>query len=799
MNSFFPTMAFFLALGRYLGSFIHHSVKIVLALSFLLFFLLLWSLLQRGRLSHILLVLLVVLLGLFRYQLQWQRTSHFSAHGGKEVVVAGIIVQEPDLGEERHSFIVKVDTIQTSVGGIRATERVLIESWHPQDLELAYGDRVEVVGRVSFPDPPANFGGFNYKSYLMDQGIRCIIQSNKGGITLISRDGGNRLFSLAIRVKEKMLAVIDKSLPSPQREVLAGLLLGQRDTLKPEILRQIEVSGVLHLLAVSGLHVGFVAGLAYSLGLLFNLTPRIGAVVSGAAAGFYLLLVGFRASVLRAGIMLWFGIIGVLLRRRSQAIVALSIAGLILLWIRPGLLFTPGFQLSFAATGGILYLFLPLRKILPPLHPWLGSSLAVSMAAQLSTWPILAYHFQGFSTYAVFNNLLSVPLAGAIMSLGLISCGVGLFILPLAQILGAANNILITLFLRFTALTAALPGAYPYVPPPQPPFLLAYYAFLLLLPGSLVVPNEVLRGKGNSMGYQRSLIILLTCLLVFWGIIPSLGPGRLEVTFLSVGAGDAAVVRIMGGKTYLIDTGPGGDGLAFDAGSSVVVPFLKRQGINSLEYIFLSHPHADHYGGLGAITSQLAVKGLILPPGFPPQEFGLKGDLDIPLFRAEAGNRLDLGRGVQIEVLHPPADLLKGTKDDANNNSLVLLLKMGEVSFLFPGDLEAAGEEYMLQYKRVPAATVLKVGHHGARNSTGPAFLKQVNPHLAVISTGPSSSGHPHRETLERLAQMGIRTHRTDLDGAVKISTNGKRIWLQLARPIQGLHRGPDSFAMLGG
>ena len=146
---------------------------------------------------------------------------------------------------------------------------------------------------------------------------------------------------------------------------MLAVFLGQRDTLKPEILRQIEVSGVLHLLAVSGLHVGFVAGLAYSLGLLFNLTPRIGAVVSGAAAGFYLLLVGFRASVLRAGIMLWFGIIGVLLRRRSQAIVALSIAGLILLWIRPGLLFTPGFQLSFAATGGILYLFLPLRKILP--------------------------------------------------------------------------------------------------------------------------------------------------------------------------------------------------------------------------------------------------------------------------------------------------------------------------------------------------------------------------------------------------------------------------------------------------
>lgn len=797
MNSFFPIMVSFFAVGIYWGSFISPSVKLLLALCAVFFLLLLWSLPQRGGFSPHLLLLLLTLLGLFRYQFLRQQPSYLGDFRGKEVAIEGTIIQEPDIVGDKLSFIMKIDTIQTAKGGIPAPEKVLVESWDTPCKDLAYGDRVLVEGRVSLPAPPANFGAFDYQAYLQDQGIRYLIQPISEGITLISPGEGNFLLSQALKIKKALVAVVDKTLSSPQGGVLKSLLLGERDTLEPEILRQIEVSGVLHLLAVSGLHVGFMAGLSYALGMLLNLSPRVGAVVSGLVAGFYLLLIGFRASVLRAGIMLWVGIIGILLHRRSNALVALSVAGMVLLWIRPGLLFTPGFQLSFAATGGILYLSPSMGKNLPGLPPWLGIPLAISTAAQMATWPIVAHHFHGFASYAIFNNLIAVPLAGAIMSLGIISCGMGFFILPLARILGAANNILITLFLRFTALAAALPGAYPFVPPPRLTFLAVYYGLLFLLPNYLSLTTRE-EEKVSGKGRRRMLAMVAISLLVFLWFFPALGPNRLEVTFLSVGAGDAAVVRIPGGKTYLIDVGPGGREQGFDAGSGVVVPYLHRQGVNKVEFILLSHPHQDHWGGLGAVRSQMSVGSIILPPGFSPREFGLEEGANTSLFRAMDKDRLNLGRGVEVMVLHPPAHLLTGTNDDINNNSLVLHLKMGEVSFLFTGDLEAAGEEFMLQYNRVSPATILKVGHHGARNSSGGDFLKQVGPSLAVISAGPSSSGHPHRETLERLKQVGTKIYRTDVDGAVKITTDGQRIWVETARQI----RAPEeatSLVFIGG
>ncbi|MGB4483254.1 MAG: MBL fold metallo-hydrolase, partial [bacterium] len=181
-------------------------------------------------------------------------------------------------------------------------------------------------------------------------------------------------------------------------------------------------------------------------------------------------------------------------------------------------------------------------------------------------------------------------------------------------------------------------------------------------------------------------------------------------------------------------------------------------------------------------TAGIPVGGIVFPECFPPGEFGLADSPALPLFGVAAGDELELGRGVDCKVLHPPPSPLTGTNDDYNNNSLVLLLRMGAVSFLFTGDLEGTGEEYMLQYNRVPQATILKVAHHGARNSSSREFLEQIRPSLAVISTGPNSFGHPHQETLERLEALGVKIYRTDVDGAVRIRTDGKRVWVEKAR-----------------
>lgn len=772
-----PAVTISYAVGIFLGSFLPLNPIMLFVLCTLLFLLVIGRV--RGKREvGLLLFLLLIMLGWFRYQLLWQRPSILDSFQGKEVLATGIVVEEPILQGDKLTFNLRLDSIVSAGEPVPVREDVLVEVRGRVGRDIVYGDRLQLRGQVSVPDRPANFGNFDYNTYLRRQGIQYLFLPRPEGITIISRGEGSFPVAHALKVKESMLAVIKDTLPTDQAGMLQSLLFGERAALDADILQQLEKSGVVHLLAVSGLHVGFVAGLGYGLGRLLKWSPRFSALVSGLVAGFYLLVIGFRASVLRAGIMLWIGILGLLLNRRSDSITALSGAGLLLLLVQPGFLFTPGFQLSFGATWGILYLSPLLVRALSFLPRWLACSLAVSSAAQLATGPILAYHFYGIATWSVFNNLVAVPLAGAIMSLGLISCGAGLFFLPLARLLAATNSILITLFLKITAISASLPFAYLYVPPPRPAFLVVYYALLVLLPRLVAARDD---GKGGNI-YCRVAAVVLVFFLLFSWIFPFLGPGYLEVTFLSVGAGDAVVVTLPGGRTYLVDAGPGGLEQGYDAGANVIVPYLRRQGVRRLELIFLTHPHQDHWGGLAEVTAGIPVGGIVFSKLFKPEEYGLTDTFTIPLFEVGAGDKLDLGRGVECEVLHPPATPLTGTNDDCNNNSLVLLLRMGAVSFLLTGDLEEAGEKYMLQYNRVPQAVILKVAHHGARNSSGREFLEQIRPSLAVISTGPNSSGHPHRETLERLDLLGIKIYRTDVDGAIKIRTDGKKVWVEKAR-----------------
>lgn len=775
-----PAITTAYAAGIFLGSLLALKPAILFVLCTLLFYLVIWQV-KGKREVGLLLFLLLLLLGMFRYQLLWQRPSILDSFRGREIAATGIVVEEPALRGDRLTFSLRLQSIEGRGEAQPVREVILVEVRRWQGEDIVYGDRLQLSGRVQAPAQPANFGDFNYNAYLRRQGIKYLLSPRPEGIRIISRGEGSFLVASALGVKEAMLGVIEATLPPVQGGVLQSFLFGERVVLDPEILQHFEKSGVVHLLAVSGLHVGFVAGLVLGLGRLFAWPPPFTALVSGFVVGFYLLVIGFRASVVRAGIMFWVGILGLLLNRRSDGITALSAAALFLLLVRPGFLFTPGFQLSFGATWGILYLYPLLARALSFLPRWLANSLAVSAAAQLATGPILAYHFYGMATWSVFNNLLAVPLAGAIMSLGLISCGVDLVFLPLARILAAANSILITLFLKIIAFTASLPLAYLHVPPPGPLFLTAYYALLLLLPRLFPGEEKEGVGKGQKLPY-RALALGLVFVLLFSWAGSFLGPRHLEVTFLSVGAGDAAVVTLPGGRTFLIDTGPGGLEQGFDAGANVIIPYLRRQGVRRLELIFLTHPHQDHWGGLAQVTAGIPVGGIVFPECFPPGEFGLADSPALPLFGVAAGDELELGRGVDCKVLHPPPSPLTGTNDDYNNNSLVLLLRMGAVSFLFTGDLEGTGEEYMLQYNRVPQATILKVAHHGARNSSSREFLEQIRPSLAVISTGPNSFGHPHQETLERLEALGVKIYRTDVDGAVRIRTDGKRVWVEKAR-----------------
>ncbi len=260
------------------------------------------------------------------------------------------------------------------------------------------------------------------------------------------------------------------------------------------------------------------------------------------------------------------------------------------------------------------------------------------------------------------------------------------------------------------------------------------------------------------------------------------------MTFLDVGQGDSAVIEAPSGKVVVIDGG-GTPGSAPDAGadpgSRIVVPFLRSQGISTIDLLIATHPDDDHVQGLLAVTERLAIRtvldsGLAASPSSPMSALRATWKARGTVVRvAQRGQRFDLGAGAALEVLHPTVPLLTGTRSDDNNNAIVARLVFGKARILFTADAEQEAEASLLASGQDLAADVLKVGHHGARASSSDAFLEAIKPSVAILSCGRKNRfGHPHKETLKRLDSHKIQPFRTDLQGAIQLKTDGKTLSL---------------------
>jgi competence protein ComEC len=258
----------------------------------------------------------------------------------------------------------------------------------------------------------------------------------------------------------------------------------------------------------------------------------------------------------------------------------------------------------------------------------------------------------------------------------------------------------------------------------------------------------------------------------------------LRVTFLDVGQGDGAVIETPSGRVIVIDGGgaPGTDEReGRDPGSRIVVPFLRARGISSVDLLVLTHPDDDHVQGLVSVVQRLRVMAA-LDSGFPSDPEtpctrlrSLLSARRIPVSRAQRNDKIDIGEGAHLEILHPGKNYLKNTHSDTNNNALVLRLIYKNTKILFTADLEDQGEKELLSSGQNISADVLKIGHHGSRGSSSEKFLRQVSPKIGVISCGRENRfGHPHKETLRRLE--GIRLYRTDIQGAITLESDGQSV-----------------------
>jgi competence protein ComEC len=703
----------------------------------------------------------IALLGALRAAPAPLPDEHIARHlPSASVTVEARLAQEPVRGApDRTRLLLDVLAVHAGPERLPSSGRVQITVYGELAQPLGEDQRVIVEARLHPPVGYRNPGGFDYPAHLRRDGILLVGSARADRLVVIAPDAP----PWPVAVKRWAVSVITARLPEVSGALLAGLLMGERSQLPPDSDEAFRRAGVYHILAVSGFNVALLAGAVFAGLAMAGVPPRGAAVVAVVVLVGFALVVGGQPSVLRATLMGLLLLAALLLDRESQLMNALAGAAFALLIWRPGDLWEPGFQLSFAATAGIVYLTPWLAAILTE-RRWpagLATAVAVSLGAQAAVTPLMLAHFNQLSLIGVVANLAVVPLAGVATMLGMLALLLELLSATLAGLLFETLWLVLLALRAVVQIAAAVPAAMVHLPAPAIGAIVAWYGALGLAPAAAAWPRA------------RGVIGALALVVAGLSIWPWLRPteGMLRVTFLDVGQGDAALVELPDGPRLLVDGGPGG-ARRFDVGERVLAPFLWNRPIGRLDAVALSHWDIDHSGGLAAVLRRFPV-GEFWESGRAPS-----GTVDTVAALARsgaarrvltAGQRLWLGRAM-VTVLGPAP----GSTVAANDRSLVLRLDWRGVSLLLPGDLGSTGEAALLARAGPLRALVLKVAHHGSRSSSGTPFLHAVQPLVAVVSVGARNPfRHPSPDTLARLEAAGTRVYRTDRDGAVLLETDG--------------------------
>lgn len=719
----------------------------------------------------------------------------------EEIILKGKIVSLPEKNEEKISFLLASEEINrlslspTKVQGSPSTVlvqgKVLVNYIPPEDIPFPYeyGDKIEITGSLKLPQGAINPGSFDYRKYLVRKEIYSLFYVNpEKEIKKISSANKYSLFYWTNLSRKKFLEIIAKNLPQEEGEILAGILLGEKSQLTPEIKKIFVDAGVMHILVVSGLNVGFVVAIFFWLfRWVFYLPRRTAMFLLFPIIIFYLFLTGAEAPVVRASIMAICVLLALLLKRETSIYQALLLALLIILLINPQSLFDVSVQLSFFATVGIIYLTTKLSKPFlktPKPIVYLTGCFFTSLAAQLSVNPLMAYYFHKVSIIAILANLLVVPLAGIILASGFLLIFSALFGGIILFLVKQVNLLLLTGLIKMVNFFASLPKAIINVPQPSWLFFFWYYF-------TLITVFKVYPVRKSSFWRNFFLGGQIFCLAVFLSQhyltnhrFSGISDNQLQITFLSVGQGDAIFLELPDRTNLLIDAGGGN----YEPGERIIAPFLWSRGVWKIDKIILTHPDWQHYSGMKTILEKFKVKEFITNPDYSTEENYLQireiiKKKKINFKEVWAGEKMNIGDGsvphhpeetkdAEIKFLNPK--ILTENKDD---NLLVFQLKYqrarygGDKNFtiFFPGDLSFEGQKKLAQENiggNYLKSDILVIPAHGLK-PVNEEFLKQVNPKYGIIST---------RESAGSILPAGLKIYSTHQSGAITLVTDGEKI-----------------------
>ena len=696
-----------------------------------------------------------------------------------KTVISGKIENIELLHNNEFKLLISTDSVNINDSAIALHTKIQcnISSEANKKLEklydkLAIGNKLKLIGTLRKGRDKRNPGEFDYYKYLQSKEIAGILYVREIK-NVIQTDFSVNLFYNSIFEARKWISNrIDKLHNRETASLLKGLLLADRSEIDYRTKESFINSGVIHVLAVSGLHVGFIVLIFMFLFSRVSIYPRTILIIIGIIC--FLLITNSPASVFRATIMIVVMFMVYLSNRKYSSLNSLAIAAFILLLINPAEIFNPGFQLSFSAVASILIVYPILSSKIKTENKALKFLLlfsAVSFSAQIGTLPFTLIYFQKLSIIALFANLLVIPIIGIIVGLGVLTIFVSIFSTILAIYFGSANMLATNILMEIVNFTGTQQFSFLFIPNFSIIDGIIFYVYFSVIIYSIQKFNNI---------YASIILYLLIGLNLYFilqiddkQLLPD---NLLSIVMIDIGQGDGIFIKFPNGKTALIDAGNAN--LDFDNGERIITPLLRRLSIKQIDYGFISHVDSDHYKGFLYLIKNGWIKEIYKPQIDSSQQ----KDLDLEQIINDCEVKLNYYSKTKMSFGNVRLYILNDTTNyeyinfDSNNNSGIIKIIHGNNSILFVGDAEKESERLMInEYGKFLKSDILKIGHHGSKSSSSQVFIDQVSPKIGLISAGLNNSfGHPTKLIIDRFTSSDVKLYRTDLEGAIIFQSNGK-------------------------